>query len=77
MMPTSRAVHPFEPSGRRRDLVQLIRQIQALTLELTQLRQRLEAHPEIGATERTLEQLHWRLATVARRTATDDLGAAA
>jgi regulator of replication initiation timing len=56
-MSTARPVNSFEPNGTRRELVQLVRRIQALTLELEELRRRL--------------------ATVARRTATDDLGNAA
>lgn len=59
----------------RRDLIRLIRRIQALTLEIQELRRR--GAPELAARERTLEQLRWRLAAVARRTATDDLDAAA
>lgn len=63
--------------GERRELVGLIRRIQALTLELNELKQREQSGPELHAKEHALEQLRWRLATVARRAATDDLGAAA
>jgi hypothetical protein len=63
-------------SGERQELVRLVRRIQALTLELHELR-RDGGAPELDAKERTLDQLRWRLATVARRTATDDLDAAA
>jgi len=42
-------------------------------LELEDLRRREERNPELRAKERTLEQLHWRLAAVARRSARDDL----
>jgi hypothetical protein len=76
-MPTNRSVPPFEPRGQRRELVRLIRRIQALTLELHELRAREGQTPELHARERTLEQLRWRLAAVARRSATDDLSAAA
>jgi hypothetical protein len=73
-MPTDPSVTPLE---RRRELVRLVRRIQALTLELHDLRQGDGAHAELQTKERTLEQLRWRLATVARRSATDDLSAAA
>lgn len=76
-MPTNAVVPPFEPRGERRELVRLVRRIQALTLELHELRQRDGSTAELHAKERTLEQLRWRLATVARRTASDDLSAAA
>jgi hypothetical protein len=67
----------FEPRGRRRELVGLIRRIQALTLELAELRRQGAATPELRAKEQTLAQLRWRLASLARRTAADDLGGAA
>jgi hypothetical protein len=76
-MPTSRNPNQFEPHGTRRELVGLIRRIQALTFELAELRQHEGATTELRAKERTLDQLRWRLASVARRTAADDLGAAA
>jgi hypothetical protein len=75
-VPTSRNLNQFEPRGKRSELVQLIRRIQTLTLERDELRQDGGADPELQAKERTLDQLHWRLAAVARRTATD-WGAAA
>jgi hypothetical protein len=59
------------------ELLQLIRAIQELTLELAQLRHEEHAGPELEAKERTLEQLRWRLAALARRLATEDFGAAA
>ena len=59
------------------ELVQLVRRIQVSTLELKQLRTRTGAGPELEAKERDLSQLRWRLAKVAQRTATNDLGAAA
>jgi hypothetical protein len=62
-------------SGERQELVRLVRRIQALTLELHELRRR--DAPGLDAKERTLDQLRWRLANVARRAATDDLDAAA
>jgi hypothetical protein len=76
-MAANRNVNQSEPRGTRRELVGLIRRIQTLTLELAELRQRGGVAPELQAKERTLDQLYWRLATVARRTAADDLGAAA
>ncbi len=59
------------------ELLQVIRTIQELTLELAQLRHEEHAGPELEAKEHTLEQLRWRLAALARRLATDDFGAAA
>jgi hypothetical protein len=76
-MSRTRNVRPFEPPGERRELVRLVQQIQALTLEVQELGQREAGTPELHAKQRTLEQLRWRLAAVARRTATDDLDAAA
>ncbi len=76
-MPISPNMNEFESRGGRRELARLIRRIQTLTLELAELRQRGGANLELQAKERTLEQLHWRLAAVARRTAADDVGAAA
>jgi hypothetical protein len=76
-MATSRNLNQFEPRGTRRELVGLIRRIQALTLELAELRQHGGTTPELKAKERELDQLRWRLASVARRSAVDDLGAAA
>lgn len=76
-MPNRRNPDQLEPRGTRRELVGLIRRIQALTLELAELRQRGGAGPELQAKERRLDQLRWQLANVARRTAGDDLGAAA
>jgi hypothetical protein len=75
-MSTRHDIHPFQPSGQRRELVRLVRRIHALTLELRELGKREQTTPELDAKERTLEQLHWRLAAVARRTATN-WGAAA
>ena len=75
---TTRNVSPFEPRSReRREVVRLVRRIQALSLELEELRRREEDNPELRAKERALEQLRWRLAAVARRSASDDLDAAA
>jgi hypothetical protein len=68
---------PFEPRGERPELVRLIRQIQTLTHELQELQRRKQDSPEFDAKGRTLEQLRWRLAAVARRTATNHPGAAA
>ena len=75
---TTRDVSPFEPRSReRREVVRLVRRIQAVFLELEELRRREEDNPELRAKERALEQLRWRLAAVARRSASDDLDAAA
>jgi hypothetical protein len=74
-MPTSRSFS--EPYPGRGELVGLIRRIQALTLELAELQEQGTASRELDAKELTLDQLCWRMATVARRTAADDLGAAA
>ena len=58
------------------ELLGLIREIQELRLELDRLR-RLEGDgAQMQSKERTLDQLRWRLAVVARRAASD-LGAAA
>jgi hypothetical protein len=59
------------------ELLQVIRAIQELTLELAQLRHEEHAGPELAAKAQTLEQLRWRLAALARRSAMDDFGAAA
>lgn len=76
-MPMSRNLNQFVPGGKRNELARLIRRIQTLTLERDQLRQDGGADRELQAKEWTLDQLHWRLATVARQTAVDDLGNAA
>jgi hypothetical protein len=62
--------------GARAEVIELIREIQRLTLELRNLERR-RATREAAATERVVEQLRWRLAVAARRSATGDLGAAA
>ncbi len=61
----------------RSELVRLVRQVQDLTLELAELQQQPGADLELEAKQRTLDQLRWRLASVARRTATNNLDAAA
>ena len=73
-MSNDRNVSTLEP---RDELGWLVRWIQTLTAELDELRPHAAANPEVQARERTLEQLRWRLAAVARRTATDSLGNAA
>jgi len=65
------------PSSERSELVRLVRRIQALTLELEEPRRRELEQADVEAKERLLEQLRWRLASVARRAATDELGNAA
>ena len=67
-----RDLNQFDASAQRRELGRLVRQIQALTLELRELRQGEADAAELERKERTLEQLRWRLATVARRAAADD-----
>ena len=75
---TTRDVSPFEPRAReRREVVRLVRRIEAVFQELEELRRYEQRTPEIQAKERRLEQLRWRLASVARRSASDDLDAAA
>jgi hypothetical protein len=61
---------PLVPPGPRRDLIQLVRQIQTLALELN-VRQPGEDNRKLHAKERALERLRWRLAVLARRVATD------
>jgi hypothetical protein len=51
--------------------------VQALTLELQEPRRRDLDHADVEAKERLLEQLRWRLAAVAQRGATEELGNAA
>jgi hypothetical protein len=58
------------------ELLGLIREIQELRLELDRLRQLEGDGAQMQAKERTLDQLRWRLAVVARRAA-NDMGAAA
>jgi hypothetical protein len=72
----SRNVKP-EPRAERRELLRLIREIQALKLELDALRRLGQLGPEAREKEHTLEQLRWRLAVVARRSADAGVGAAA
>ncbi len=75
---TTRDVSPYEPRARERgEAVRLVRRIQALFLELEELRRHEESTPELRAKERALEQLRGWLAVVARRSASDDLDAAA
>jgi hypothetical protein len=57
------------PRGAKRELIGVIKQMQALTLELKLLRQRGGREREVRAKERALDQLRWRLAAVAQRTA--------
>ena len=55
----------------RGEAVRLVRRIQALLLELEELRWHQQRTPRLRAKERGLEQLHWQLAAVARRSASD------
>jgi hypothetical protein len=70
------SVTPFESSSERLELIRLVHRIQALTLELQELRRNEGDTAELDAKERSLDQLRWRLATLARRTATDAESAA-
>jgi hypothetical protein len=67
----------FDPRRGRDELVRLVRRMQVLSIEVGELRKHASTGTELQAKERTLEQLRWQLAAVARRTATDDLGNAA
>jgi hypothetical protein len=68
---------PAEQPAAQTELVQLLRRIEALTLELHEAGRYELDRADIEAKERLREQLQWQLAAVARRTATDDLGDAA
>ena len=74
---THSELNPFDANRFRRELGPLVQQIQALTLELQELRLGEPDAAELADKERALEQLRWRLAVVARRAAADDSGAAA
>jgi hypothetical protein len=76
-MATKRPMNPSEPSAERRELARIVRQIQAVALELQELERREPDAPAVNAKERRLDQLRWQLAGVARRTATEGLGNAA
>jgi hypothetical protein len=76
-MPKPYHARPSGPRVERAELVRLVRRIQALTLELQEPRRRELDQADVEAKERLLEQLRWRLAAVARRAATDELGNAA
>ncbi len=75
-MSRTRNQNRADPTGERRELLRLIRRMQALTLELKALRGQGD-DCELRAKERALEQLRWRLAVVARRAALDGNGGAA
>ena len=70
-MPRNSDAMAFEPSRAGREVVGLIGQIQELVRELEALRRPGRRERELRAKERTLEKLRWRLATVARRAATE------
>jgi hypothetical protein len=76
-MPNAGDGSPAEPPAARPELVQLVRRIEALTLELQEPRRNELDRADIEARERLREQLQWQLAAVARRTATDERGNAA
>jgi hypothetical protein len=76
-----RAVHypasgPDRAERAARDLVRVVRRIQTLTVEINELRRGERDTRELDARERELDDLRWRLAAVARRTAAHDRGAA-
>jgi hypothetical protein len=73
-MPKPDHARPWEPRAERAELVRLARRIQALTLELKGPRRPGLDHADVEAKERLLEQLRRRLAAVARRAATGELG---
>jgi hypothetical protein len=76
-MPNADDLSPFEESRERRELIRVVRRLQALTVELRELQARKRGGAELEAKERALEQLRWRLANVARRAATQDQGSPA
>jgi hypothetical protein len=76
-MPKPHRARTPSPRAERSELVRLVLQIQALKLELVEDRRRELDHPDVETKQRLLEQLRWRLAAVARRSATDELGDAA
>jgi hypothetical protein len=61
----------------RSELARLVRQVQDLTLELAVLEKQPGAESELEAKGRTLDQLRWRLASAARRAASNNLDTAA
>jgi hypothetical protein len=76
-MPTNRLPDLSTPSGPRRELARVVQRIQTLTLEIKELRRAGHHTRELDAREHELDDLRWRLAAVARRTAADDRSAAA
>jgi hypothetical protein len=72
---TSRRRHYSRTTGS--EIREVILAIQELTLELAELRNADRAEPELEAKEQALERFRWRLASLARRFATEDRGAAA
>jgi hypothetical protein len=76
-MPTNRLPDLSAPSGPRRELARVVQRIQTLTHEIKELRRAGRHTRELEARERELDDLRWRLAAVARRTAADDRSAAA
>ena len=67
----------MSPTGRQAELARLVGQIQTLTLEIQDLRQRGLETPEVDAKERTLERLRRQVAADAKSAATGELGNAA
>lgn len=59
----------------QQEALRLLHRIRTLTQELRSMEQR--GGPDVDLKERELERLRWRLADAVRRTASNDLGAAA
>ncbi len=56
----------------RREVADLIREIQQLTAERRRLEARRAGGDELGTNEREIDELRWLLAEAARRAATDE-----
>ena len=56
----------------RREVAELIREIQQLTAERRRLEARSAGGDELGTNEREIDELRWLLADAARRAATDE-----
>jgi hypothetical protein len=73
------AGHPPKPVELHRgsEVVRLLTEIRALTVELAELQRKPAGEQRLERTERAIERLRWQLAGAARRAATDELGNAA
>jgi len=74
---TSRPQRKRVALHRGSDVVQLLTEIRALTVELADLQRQRAGVRQLQRTERTIERRRWQLAAAARRAATDELGNAA